>query len=73
MAPYHEMLQSASVPENYFDEPIATRYDTIWADLFDPAVVDPRGELPRRSRRDVHLGFEEYDIAYQPRSRITTW
>ena len=41
MAAYREMLHSASVPENYFDEPIATRYDTIWANLFEPAVVDP--------------------------------
>ena len=29
------------MPENYFDEPIAKRYETIWADLYEPAVVDP--------------------------------
>ena len=25
----------------HFDERIASRYDVLWADLFDPAVVDP--------------------------------
>jgi SAM-dependent methyltransferase len=29
------------VPEIFFDERIARGYDTLWADLFDPAVVDP--------------------------------
>lgn len=29
------------MPENYFDEPIARSYDTKWANLFDPAVLDP--------------------------------
>jgi SAM-dependent methyltransferase len=29
------------VPENYFDERIAERYESYWPDLFDPAVVDP--------------------------------
>jgi SAM-dependent methyltransferase len=29
------------VPETYFDEPIATRYDAYWSNLFEPAVVDP--------------------------------
>ena len=33
--------QSASVPELNFDERIATRYETYWPNLFDPAVVDP--------------------------------
>jgi SAM-dependent methyltransferase len=33
--------QSAPVPENYFDERIAERYETYWPELFDPAVVDP--------------------------------
>jgi SAM-dependent methyltransferase len=29
------------VPETYFDERIATRYDAYWSNLFEPAVVDP--------------------------------
>ncbi len=29
------------MPEDYFDEWIAKGYDTLWANLFDPAVVDP--------------------------------
>ena len=29
------------VPKNYFDEPIAKGYDTRWADLFEPSVVEP--------------------------------
>ncbi len=29
------------MPEIYFDDRIAKRYDTFWADLADPAVVDP--------------------------------
>jgi SAM-dependent methyltransferase len=29
------------VPENYFDERIAKWYDTRWASLAEPAVVDP--------------------------------
>jgi SAM-dependent methyltransferase len=29
------------VPKNYFDEPIAKGYDAKWADLFEPAVVEP--------------------------------
>jgi SAM-dependent methyltransferase len=29
------------VPENYFDERIAKSYDAKWAELFEPAVVDP--------------------------------
>jgi SAM-dependent methyltransferase len=29
------------VPENYFDERIAERYETYWPNLFEPAVVDP--------------------------------
>jgi SAM-dependent methyltransferase len=29
------------MPENYFDEPIARSYDTRWANLFDPAALDP--------------------------------
>ena len=33
--------QSASVPELNFDERIATRYETYWPELFEPAVVDP--------------------------------
>lgn len=28
-------------PDVYFDERIAQLFDTLWADLFDPAVVDP--------------------------------
>ena len=35
------MLHSAAVPKIYFDERIAKRYDAIWANLFEPAVVDP--------------------------------
>lgn len=29
------------MPRDYFDEPLAARYDQIYADLFEPAVVDP--------------------------------
>ena len=29
------------MPKNYFDERIAKGYDTRWANLFDPAVLDP--------------------------------
>jgi len=29
------------VSEDHFDERIAKRYETYWANLFDPAVVDP--------------------------------
>ena len=29
------------MPKDYFDERIATAYETRWADQFDPAVVDP--------------------------------
>ncbi|HEX6311355.1 MAG TPA: class I SAM-dependent methyltransferase [Acidimicrobiia bacterium] len=29
------------MPEIYFDERIAEGYDALWADAFDPAVVDP--------------------------------
>jgi SAM-dependent methyltransferase len=29
------------VPKNYFDERIAKTYEAKWADLFEPAVVDP--------------------------------
>ena len=43
--------QSASVPELNFDERIATRYETYWPNLFDPAVVEPGRRLPRRARR----------------------
>lgn len=32
---------SAPVPENYFDEGIATTYEAKWPHLFDPAVVEP--------------------------------
>ena len=32
---------AAPVPENYFDEPIATTYEAKWPELFDPAIVDP--------------------------------
>jgi len=30
---------------NYFDEPVAARYDESSADMFDPAVVDPAVDL----------------------------
>jgi SAM-dependent methyltransferase len=29
------------MPESHFDEWIAARYETLWPELFDPAVVDP--------------------------------
>ncbi len=29
------------MPENYFDEWIATRYEALWPHLFDPAVLEP--------------------------------
>jgi SAM-dependent methyltransferase len=34
-----------TVPENYFDERIAERYETYWPNLFEPAVVDPAVNL----------------------------
>jgi SAM-dependent methyltransferase len=33
------------MPENYFDEPVAARYDESSADMFDPAVVEPTVEF----------------------------
>jgi SAM-dependent methyltransferase len=30
-----------AVPENYFDEHIASGYETLWPELFEPRVVDP--------------------------------
>ena len=36
---------SPPVPEDYFDEPIAERYDASSADMFQPAAVDPAVEL----------------------------
>src|SRR3954452_3414846 len=33
--------QSCAVPENYFDDWVAERYDVLWADSFDPEVVEP--------------------------------
>jgi SAM-dependent methyltransferase len=30
-----------SVPENYFDERLASSYESKWPELFEPAVVDP--------------------------------
>jgi SAM-dependent methyltransferase len=32
---------SAAVPQNYFDERIAKSYEARWANLFEPAVVEP--------------------------------
>ena len=29
------------MPETHFDEWIAARYETLWPELFDPAVVEP--------------------------------
>jgi SAM-dependent methyltransferase len=29
------------VPKNYFDDRIAERYEALWPNLFDPAVIDP--------------------------------
>jgi hypothetical protein len=29
------------MPETHFDEWIAARYESLWPELFDPAVVDP--------------------------------
>jgi SAM-dependent methyltransferase len=29
------------VPETHFDEQIATRYEVLWPDLYEPAFVDP--------------------------------
>jgi SAM-dependent methyltransferase len=33
------------VPENYFDDWVAERYDALWADSFDPEVVEPAVDL----------------------------
>ena len=29
------------MPETRFDEWIAARYERLWPELFDPAVIDP--------------------------------
>ncbi len=29
------------MPVNSFDEWIASQYETLWPELFDPAVIDP--------------------------------
>jgi hypothetical protein len=29
------------VPETHFDEWVAQRLETLWPELFDPAVLDP--------------------------------
>ena len=29
------------MPETHFDDWIAERYEVLWPELFDPAVVDP--------------------------------
>jgi SAM-dependent methyltransferase len=39
------LWQGAPVPEIYFDERIARRYDADSADMFEPAVVDPVVDL----------------------------
>src|SRR2546430_7009856 len=36
-----ELWHSAPVPTDHFDERIAERYETYWANLFEPEVVDP--------------------------------
>ena len=33
------------MPQDYFDEPVASRYDETSAEMFDPAVVDPAVDL----------------------------
>jgi hypothetical protein len=33
------------MPETHFDEWIAERYQILWPELFDPAVIDPPGLL----------------------------
>jgi SAM-dependent methyltransferase len=33
------------MPETHFDEGIAARYETLWPELFDPAVIDPAVEV----------------------------
>jgi hypothetical protein len=68
------------MPETHFDEWVATRYETLWPELFDPAVVDPAvsflaelaatGPPPGETTHVFtatpgHLGFEEYDVAAQ--------
>jgi hypothetical protein len=35
------------MPETHFDEWIAERYEILWPELFDPAVIDPP---PRKDR-----------------------
>jgi SAM-dependent methyltransferase len=34
-----------TVPENYFDDRIAERYESYWPEIHDPAVVDPAVNL----------------------------
>jgi SAM-dependent methyltransferase len=34
-----------AVPENYFDERIASGYETFWPESFEPGVVDPAVDL----------------------------
>jgi SAM-dependent methyltransferase len=33
--------QPVPVPEDYFDEPVAQRYETYWPESFEPDIVDP--------------------------------
>jgi len=40
------------VPEDYFGEEVAGRYDSWFADLFDPAVVEPVVDLLAELARD---------------------
>jgi len=41
VAPTDRGWHCPAVPTNYFDEPVADRYDVNSADMFEPAVVDP--------------------------------
>jgi hypothetical protein len=38
------------MPENFFGEDVAERYDEFSADMFDPAVVDPDERRSRPNR-----------------------
>src|SRR5262249_32943053 len=46
-------------PDGYFDEHVAARYEEKWAELFDPAVVDPAVDFlvaHARNGRALELG-----------------
>ena len=52
------------MPENFFDERIASSYEAKWPHRLSRRPAARRDDLPLQ-RHSAHLGFEEYDIATQ--------